>query len=49
MPGIVGLITDGTPDAAKQELGAMLATLRHEAFYVDGTLSDESLGGTTSR
>jgi asparagine synthase (glutamine-hydrolysing) len=44
MPGIVGLITDGTPDAAKQELSAMLATLCHEKFYVAGTWSDESLG-----
>lgn len=44
MPGIVGLITRMPRERAEHELFQMLATLRHEKFYVTGTWSDESLG-----
>ena len=44
MPGIVGLITNAHREHAEQQLLAMLATIRHEPFYVTGTWKDESLG-----
>jgi asparagine synthase (glutamine-hydrolysing) len=44
MPGIVGLITKMRRELAEQQLRTMLATLRHEPFYVTGTWCDESLG-----
>jgi len=44
VPGIVGLITRTQREGAEQQLLAMLATLRHEPFYVTGTWSDESMG-----
>ena len=44
MPGIVGLMTKAPREHAEQQLLAMLATLRHEPFYVTGTWKDESLG-----
>src|SRR5262245_33235492 len=44
MPGIVGVISGGSPAAARRELQTMIAKLRHEPFYVSGTWIDESLG-----
>ena len=44
MPGIVGLITRLPRAEAMQQLGRMVASLRHESFYVEGTWFDESLG-----
>lgn len=44
MPGIVGLITKMPRERAEAELLRMLATLRHESFYVTGTWVDASLG-----
>jgi len=44
MPGIVGLITKKRREVAVSELMRMLATIRHEAFYVTGTRLAESLG-----
>src|SRR5216684_70334 len=44
MPGIVGLITKMRRELAEHQLRTMLATLRHEPFYVTGTWCDESLG-----
>jgi len=44
MPGIVGLITKAPRLQAEAELLRMLATLRHESFYVTGTWVDASLG-----
>jgi asparagine synthase (glutamine-hydrolysing) len=52
MPGIFGIITKAPTARAQRELNLMLGTLRHEAFYVTGTLIDESLGlylGWTAR
>ena len=44
MPGIVGLITRMPREEAERELLQMLATLRHEDFYVTGMWTDESIG-----
>src|SRR5688572_1774693 len=44
MPGIVGLVTKIRPEQAVAELSAMVATLRHEPFYVTGTWIDEAAG-----
>ena len=44
MPGIVGIISKMPRQRAEAELRRMVGTLRHEAFYVDGTWIDESLG-----
>src|SRR6266851_6908956 len=44
MPGIVGLITKMPREWAEPQLSQMLEALRHESFYVTGTLVDESLG-----
>jgi asparagine synthase (glutamine-hydrolysing) len=44
MPGIAGLITAIPAERAKEQLLAMMSTLRHEPFYATGTWSDESLG-----
>lgn len=44
MPGIVGLITRKPREQAERELLQMVATLRHEKFYVTGTWVEESLG-----
>jgi asparagine synthase (glutamine-hydrolysing) len=44
MPGIVGLITKKPREWAERELARMLKTLLHEAFYVQGTWVDETLG-----
>jgi asparagine synthase (glutamine-hydrolysing) len=44
MPGIVGLITKMPRERAERELLQMIGTLRHEDFYVTGTLTDEPLG-----
>lgn len=44
MPGIVGLVTRAPRTQAWSELMRMIATLRHESFYVSGTWEDESLG-----
>jgi asparagine synthase (glutamine-hydrolysing) len=44
MPGLVGLITKLPREQAEAQLLRMLATLRHESFYVSGTWIDESLG-----
>lgn len=44
MPGIVGLITKKPRQQAEQELGKMLDSIRHEAFYTTGVWVDESLG-----
>jgi asparagine synthase (glutamine-hydrolysing) len=44
MPGIVGLITKLPRQRAEPELFRMIEALRHESFYVTGTLIDESLG-----
>ena len=44
MPGLVGLITKMPRQRAEVELLRMLATLKHESFYVSGTWIDESLG-----
>jgi asparagine synthase (glutamine-hydrolysing) len=44
MPGLVGLITKMPRPRAEQELGRMVAALRHESFYQTGTWIDEGLG-----
>jgi len=44
MPGIVGLITKMPRERARRELLQMVDALRHEDFYVTGTLVEESLG-----
>src|SRR5271166_5473155 len=44
MPGIVGLITKRPREWAEPQLVAMVKAIRHESFYVTGTLVDESLG-----
>ena len=44
MPGIVGLITKRPRAWAEQQLACMIKPLLHEAFYVNGTWIDESLG-----
>ncbi|HET8925028.1 MAG TPA: hypothetical protein VFN26_18755 [Candidatus Acidoferrum sp.] len=44
MPGIVGLITKMPRQWAEPQLSRMLEALRHESFYVTGTLIDEALG-----
>src|SRR5262249_19810401 len=44
MPGIVGLITKMPRDRAESELLQMVEALRHEPFYVAGTLVDETIG-----
>jgi asparagine synthase (glutamine-hydrolysing) len=44
MPGIVGLITQKPRDWAESQVARMVATMRHEPFYVSGTWIDESLG-----
>jgi asparagine synthase (glutamine-hydrolysing) len=52
VPGIVGLVTRKPREQAEAELLRMLATMRHEDFYTDGTWIDEGLGvyvGWTAR
>ena len=44
MPGIVGIITRMPREEAERELLQMVATLRHETFYVTGMWAEESLG-----
>ena len=44
MPGIVGLVTKQPREWAEPQLARMVASLRHESFYVTGTWIDESLG-----
>jgi len=44
MPGIVGLFTRLPRKRAEAELLRMVETLRHENFYLTGSLVDESLG-----
>jgi len=44
MPGIVGIITKMPRARATEELRRMLGSMRHEAFYVNGTWIDEDLG-----
>lgn len=44
MPGIVGFITRRPRAEAEQELGKMIASIRHETFYSIGEWIDESLG-----
>lgn len=44
MPGIVGLIGRLPREDGERQLGRMVASLRHEDFYVTGTYVDESLG-----
>jgi asparagine synthase (glutamine-hydrolysing) len=44
MPGIVGLITGAPHEQAKQQLLAMLESLRHESSYRVGTWIDSELG-----
>jgi asparagine synthase (glutamine-hydrolysing) len=44
MPGIVGLITRLPREHAVEQLGRMLATIRHDPSYTTGTWIDESSG-----
>src|SRR5450432_3488635 len=44
MPGIVGLITRMPRERAEAELRRMVEAMRHESFYVSGTLIDEPAG-----
>jgi asparagine synthase (glutamine-hydrolysing) len=44
MPGIVGIITKMPPARALEQLRRMLASMRHESFYVTGTWIEEKLG-----
>ena len=44
MPGIVGIITKMPRERATAELRRMLASMRHESFYVTGTWVEEELG-----
>lgn len=44
MPGIAGIITRKPREQAAQELARMVASMRHEPFYVTGTWVDEGLG-----
>src|SRR6266404_3983163 len=44
LPGIVGLISKMPREQAEPELMRMVEALRHESFYVTGTLVDEPLG-----
>ncbi|KAA6457874.1 hypothetical protein DYQ86_21130 [Acidobacteria bacterium AB60] len=44
MPGIAGIITKMPRVRAAEELRRMLASMRHQSFYVTGTWIDEDLG-----
>jgi len=44
MPGVVGIITQGSADKARSELAAMVEAVCHEAWYVCGTWVSESQG-----
>ena len=44
MPGILGLVTERPRAWAEQELARMLAPLRHETFYVTGSLCFPEIG-----
>ena len=44
MPGIVGIISNKPRALATEELRRMMASMRHESFYVSGTWIDEELG-----
>lgn len=44
VPGILGLVTQRPRAWAEEELARMLAPLRHEAFYVTGSLGFPDLG-----
>jgi asparagine synthase (glutamine-hydrolysing) len=44
MPGIVGIVTAMPRSWAEPQLARMVASIRHEDFYVTGTWIDESLG-----
>src|SRR6266403_3952712 len=37
MPGIAGINGHGTADECPSELGSMLASMKHEGFYISGT------------
>ena len=44
MPGIVGLITKGPRERAREELRQMVKTIRYEPFYTVGTWAHEDMG-----
>lgn len=44
MPGIFGIITRRPANQAREELGRMLRSVRHESFYRSGSWSNEELG-----
>lgn len=44
MPGIVGILGDGTPESRALELGRMLAATVHEPWYRTGTYENAELG-----
>jgi asparagine synthase (glutamine-hydrolysing) len=44
MPGLAGIIGKGDPQAHRQDLDKMIQVMRHEPFYVSGTLVDEKQG-----
>ena len=44
MPGLAIIISSKAPESNRQDLDCMVASIRHESFYVSGTYCDESLG-----
>lgn len=44
MPGLAGIITRKPREQAAEELGRMIASMRHEPFYESGTWMDPNLG-----
>jgi asparagine synthase (glutamine-hydrolysing) len=44
MPGIAGIITKGPREQAADKLARMIASMRHEPFYVTGSWTDPECG-----
>ena len=44
MPGIVGIISSAPADHYQRLIGTMVASMKHEGFYVSGTYSAPSIG-----
>jgi asparagine synthase (glutamine-hydrolysing) len=44
MPGIVGIISQKSPEECRRAVQAMVGTMRHETFHASGTFSAPDLG-----
>jgi asparagine synthase (glutamine-hydrolysing) len=44
MPGLVGIVSQKSPDECRRTLSRMLRCIQHESFYTSGTYSDENNG-----